>query len=89
MYKAEIQNLIDQGYAERVPDEDLQGNPGRTWYLPHHNVVNPNKPEKFSIVFDCAAKHAGISLNQRVLQGPDLMNRLLGVLLRLERTQLQ
>ena len=26
VYKAEIQNLIDQGYAERVPDEDMQGN---------------------------------------------------------------
>jgi hypothetical protein len=34
------------------------------------------------IVFDCAAKSERLSLNDQVLQGPDLMNNLLGVLLR-------
>ena len=62
--------------------------PGKTWYLPHHNVVNVNKPAKTSTVFDCAAEFAGTSLNKEVLQGPDFMNKLMGVLLPLERTQL-
>ena len=26
---------------------------GKTWYLPHHNVVNVNKPAKTRTVFDC------------------------------------
>ena len=27
-------------------DEEIGAMPGQTWYLPHHNVVNENKPEK-------------------------------------------
>ena len=45
-YKGGIQELLDKGYAERVPEQEIGVTPGRTWYLPHHNVVNENKPEK-------------------------------------------
>ena len=33
-------------------------------------------------MFDCAAEHRGTSFNDRVFQGPDLTNKLIGVLLR-------
>jgi hypothetical protein len=40
-------------------------------------------------VFDCAAVSGGVSfLNDLVLQGPDMINSLLGVLLRFEVIQL-
>ena len=52
------------------------------WYHPHHSVVHPKKPEKVRVVFDCAARYRGTSLNDRVLRGPDLTNKLVGVLLR-------
>ena len=84
-YRTEISGLINNGYAERVPDPEEVSAHGRVWYLLHHNVVNPNKPEKFRVVFDCAAKCQEVSLNQKVLQGPDLMNKLVGVLLRFRR----
>jgi hypothetical protein len=87
-YKKGIDDLISKGFAEPVPDDSVHNDPdGMTWYLPHHNVVNPNKPDKVRIVFDCAAEYAGTSLNKRVLQGPDLTNSLLGVLLRFREKQ--
>lgn len=81
-YTGEIYGLLKAGYAERVPTSELNENQGLTWYLPHHPVLNPNKPGKLRVVFDCAAVHDSVSLNRRVLQGPDLNNTLLGVLLR-------
>ena len=33
-------------------------------------------------MFDCAAKFLGVSLNDMLLQGPDLNNNLIGVLMR-------
>ena len=34
------------------------------------------------IIFDCSAKHRGSSLNDKLLQGPELTNSLVGVLTR-------
>lgn len=81
-YKGGIQELLDKGYAEKVPKQEMGAAPGRTSYLPHHNVVNENTPEKLRIVFDCAVTFGGTSLNKEVLQGRDFTNNLVGVLLR-------
>lgn len=40
------------------------------------------KKQKIRVVFDCSATYKGQSLNKQLLQGPDLTNRLVGVLLR-------
>ena len=76
-----MEDLLNKGYAVEVPQNEVGRKDGKVWYLPHHPVVNPNK-EKSRIVFDCAAQHRGVSLNSRVLQGPDLTNKLVGVLTR-------
>ena len=81
-YAEFIDDLQIKGYSRTVPKEQLRQNNGKVWYLPHHNVVNPKKPEKTRVVFDCAAKFHGKSLNEHVMQGPDLTNSLVGVLLR-------
>jgi hypothetical protein len=47
--------------------------------LPHHGVFHPRK-NKLRVVFDCAARYHGSSLND-LLQGPNLTNTLVGVLL--------
>lgn len=81
-YTTEIRKLLKNGYAEEVTKEDMNRADGKVFYLPHHPVHNPKKPEKTRIVFDCAAKYCGSSLNDHVHQGPDLANKLVGVLLR-------
>ena len=81
-YSAFISDLLDKGYAKRVPEDRRNRDDGKVWYLPHHSVVHPKKPEKVRVVFDCAARYRGTSLNDRVLRGPDLTKKLVGVLLR-------
>jgi len=80
-YIKEKEELAKRGYAERVLER--RGHPGKTWYLPHHPVFNPNKPEKTRVVFDCAAKFNGITLNNQIMQGPDMVNDIIGILIRL------
>ena len=81
-YTSSIKELMDKGYAEEVPPEQVQRADGAVWYLPHHPVFHPHKPDKLRIVFDCAAKFQGISLNDTVYRGPDLTNKLVCVLMR-------
>ncbi|XP_042232302.1 uncharacterized protein LOC121873053 [Homarus americanus] len=81
-YKEEMKKLFNEGFAERVPRRQLSKSGGNRWYLPHHPVLNPNKPDKVRIVFDYAAAFTKTSLNNQELQGPDLNNKLIGVLMR-------
>ena len=50
--------------------------------------VSPQKPDKVRVVFDCSAKYQGASLNDQLLQGPDLTNMLVGVLTRFRQEQI-
>jgi len=78
-YKDCIADLLDKGYAAKAPAAEVHG---KTWYLPHHAVSHPAKPGKVRVVFDCSAKYHGKSLNDQILQGPDITNSLVGVLTR-------
>ena len=82
-YTDSIQTDIDKGYIRKVDNEELNATRElRQWYLPHHPVVNPHKPEKVRRVCNAASKHAGKSLNDALVAGPDLLQSLIGVLFR-------
>ena len=83
-YTEVINSYLSKGYAKQV-DCDAQNEQSKiAWYLPHHPVINPHK-SKIRVVFDCAAKYRGISLNDQLVRGPDLMNSLIGVLIRFRK----
>jgi len=83
-YSAKMQNMIDSGYAEIVPNEEVNSQ-HRTWYILHHPVFSAKKPGKIRIVYDCAAAAGNRSLNDFLMKGPDLTNSLISVLLRFRR----
>ena len=60
-----------------------------TLYLPRHPVINPHK---FKIrvvhVFDCAAKHHQVFLNEIFVSGQDLINNLIGVLMIIKKKKI-
>ncbi|XP_030828067.1 uncharacterized protein LOC105436445 isoform X1 [Strongylocentrotus purpuratus] len=82
-YRAFMDDVI-QNYAERVPADRLQIQ-DRVNYIPHTGVYHPRKPNKIRVVFDCSATYQGVSLNDMLLQGPNTMNSLLGVLCRFRK----
>ncbi|KAK3101561.1 hypothetical protein FSP39_004496 [Pinctada imbricata] len=72
-----MRKILDCGHAEVAPDLDTE-----CWYLPLFAVYHPKKPGNIRCVFDSSAKYDGVSLNDVLLTGPDLVNSLLGILLR-------
>ncbi|XP_059184653.1 uncharacterized protein LOC131967729 [Centropristis striata] len=80
-YVASVNDMLTQGYAEMVPADQLKQSDGKVWYIPHHGVYHPRKG-KLRVVFDCGSTYKGTSLNCHLLQGPDLTNSLIGVLIR-------
>lgn len=67
-YIASVHELLEKGYMLSL------------WQMIIWKVER--KPDNCILVYDCAAKYQGVSLNDKVHQGPDLTNGLVGVLLR-------
>ena len=78
-----MSDIIEKGCTEKVPPEDLQLENGKMWYIPHHSVYHKLKKSIF-VVFDCTSSYKGTSLNNVLLQGPDLTNSFIGVLFRFQ-----
>lgn len=92
-YKGNSEGYIEKGFAEevnpttpestrdhqKIKKDDIQD---AVWYLPHHLVTHPHKSDKLRVVFDCAARYKGTSLNDQLLWGSDYTNNLVGVLTR-------
>lgn len=81
-YTSVIDDYVAKGYDRKLTRKEAEEKSSKMWYLPHNPVLNPNKPGKVHVVFDAAAKCGGTSLNDKLLQGPDLINNLAGVLIR-------
>ncbi|KAK7945396.1 hypothetical protein WMY93_001124 [Mugilogobius chulae] len=84
-YVAFMQDIITRGDAEKVPEDEISNQPA--WYISHHGIYHPQKPNKIRVVFDASAKFQDTSLNEHLLTGPDLTNTLVGVLCRFRKGQ--
>ena len=81
-YRDSIANDVEKGYCRKLSPEESSAAVKRQWFLPHHPVLNPNKPGKIRKVFNAASTFQGTSLNDQLLTGSDLLNSLVGVLMR-------
>ncbi|XP_078364137.1 uncharacterized protein LOC144648470 [Oculina patagonica] len=82
-----MQKILDKGHTSPIPLEDIKAKSQseKVWYLPHFGVYHPKKPTQIRVVFDSSTEYSDVSLNKELLPGPDLMNSLLGVLIRFRR----
>lgn len=85
-YNAALQEMVDTGVAEEVPEEDIPSrNP--VFYMPHRPVVKESSVStKVRPVFDASAKGSnGLSLNECMETGPNLLPNLVEILVRFRR----
>ena len=83
-FEAVMQEYLDMGHAELVPETDLNKPQESVFYLPMHAVRKESSTTtKVRAVFDASAKSSsGISLNDTLLVGPTVHSSLVDVLLR-------
>lgn len=62
-YTGYMRELLEKGYATRVPEEQLDSNNGRVWLIPHHGIYHPKK-KKLRVVFDCTTSCQGVRETQ-------------------------
>ncbi|XP_046578830.1 uncharacterized protein LOC124286500 [Haliotis rubra] len=74
--------ILSAYHAERAPSS-IKG--AEVWYLPLFGVHHPKKPDQIQGVFDSSATYKGTYLKSVLMKGPDIANRLIGVLLRFRK----
>ena len=80
-YKETIDQYISKGFARKLTQNENRNTSDIANFAPHHCVLNPKKLDKVRRVFDAGAKFKRISLNDNLLNGPDLLNSLITILI--------
>ena len=81
-YAQTIKVDLEKEYVKTVEPSESQKRSKHEWYLPHHPVLNPNKPGKVRRVLNGAALFQKQSLNSALMAGPDLLQNLLNIILK-------
>ena len=88
-YKATIEKDLESNFVRRLDDtEASETENAMQWYLPHHPVKHPHKPGKVRGVCNAASNFKGVSLNDKLLSGPDLLRNLVGIVLRFKEHEI-
>ena len=74
LYEQQISDYIEKGYAKKLSENELPITSPITNYVPHHGVLNVNKPNKVRVVFDAAAIYHETCLNNNLLPGTEQFN---------------
>ncbi len=81
-YQQTIDVDLENGFVRKLDGAELNETRGtRQWYVPHHPVVNPHKPEKVRRACNAAAKYQAI-WSIKLLTVPDLSQSLTGIVFR-------
>ena len=75
-----MKKSIDAGHVETVPNKEIIPS-SNAWWLPAFPVEQV-KENIVRLVYDASAKHWNVSLNNALLQEPDINNDLRGILIR-------
>ena len=80
LYHVFVKDLMDLKFCVEVEYNSTCA-PLVQYYLPHHGVKHPHKPGKIRVVFNASSRFKGVSLNDLLLPGPNLMNGSVDVLI--------
>ncbi|XP_062713284.1 uncharacterized protein LOC134290229 [Aedes albopictus] len=75
-----IADYLVKGYAHEASESELLAlDCSKVWYVLLNIVYNPRK-KKFRLVWDARAEVRGVSLNSKLLKGPDMLTALPAVI---------
>ena len=79
----QMEQMKDLGFSRKLTEKEINYYKGPVHYIAHHEVVRPDKKSTpVRIVFNSSARYKGHCLNDCWIKGPDLLNNMLGVILR-------
>ncbi|KAM4521343.1 uncharacterized protein PAE49_002487, partial [Odontesthes bonariensis] len=82
-YATQIHEMVQRGAAIKLTNEVMEKWEGPVWYVSHLVAPNPHSvTTPVRIVWNSSQKYKGVSMNDLLLKGPDVLNPIRAVLLR-------
>lgn len=82
-YTTQIHEMVERGAAIKLTSEAMDRWNGPVWYVSHLVAPNPHSvTTPVRIVWNSSQKYKGVSMNDLLLKGPDVLNPIRAVLLR-------
>jgi len=82
-YTSQVHDMVDRGAAIKLSKEAINNWKGPVWYVSHHIAPNPHSvTTPVRLVWNSSQKCRGVSLNDLLMKGPDVLNQIRAVLLR-------
>jgi len=82
-YNKQMVEISEMEFSRKLAEKELVEHKGPVQYISHHAVFSTeSKSTPVHIVFNSSAVFQGHRLNDYWMKGPDLLNDLLGVVLR-------
>jgi hypothetical protein len=81
-------DMVQRNVARKLTPEEMHTYEGPIQYVPHHAILKPNsKSTPVRIVFDSLSLYMGHKLNNYWAKGTNVVNDLLGVIIRFRQKQ--
>ncbi len=85
-YTSQVHEMVERGAAKKLSKETIADWKGPVWYVSHLVAPNPHSvTTPVQLVWNSSQKFRGISMNDLLLKGPDVLNTIRAVLLRFRR----
>lgn len=82
-YATQIHEFVERGAAIKLTNKIMDKWTGPVWYVSHLVAPNPHSvTTPVRIVWNSSQKYRGVSMNDLLLKGPDVLNPIRAVLLR-------
>ena len=83
LYNNQVSDMVKRKAARKLTQKEVDTYTGPVHYLAHHEVLKPDsKSTPVRQVFDSSSSFMGHKLNDYWAKGPDVINSLIGVLMR-------
>ncbi|KAJ8260443.1 hypothetical protein GJAV_G00182210 [Gymnothorax javanicus] len=85
-YAAQVHEMVERRAAMKLSKDVLHAWTGPVWYISHLIAPNPHSlSTPVRLVWNSSQKCRGVSLNDLLLKGPDVLNSIRAVLLKFRR----
>nr|XP_017209463.2 uncharacterized protein LOC108181536 [Danio rerio] len=82
-YSAQVKDMLDRGAAVKLPESSIANWTGPVWYVSHLIAPNPHSvTTPVRLVWNSSQRFRGVSMNDLLIKGPDVLNQIRAVLLR-------